>query len=117
MGRTLAPSYANLYAGLFKEKFIYRPRENPFTDKIFKQYPYINDIVCLSDGNADELQDFTKFLNEKDPNLQLTVEHAMDRELVTDMWVKKKSDTLCTTIHRKETETPSCLPIVITSHP
>ena len=47
-------------------------------------------------GGMNELQEFTSLLNDKDSNL--------DRVHFLDMWVEKKSGTLCTTLHRKDTD-------------
>lgn len=87
-----------------KKKITYNPTENPFIVTISKWYWYTDDIFCVAEGGMNELQEFTRFLNEKDLNL--------DRIHFLDMWVEKKSGTLCTT--QIQIETPYCLPIAVT---
>ncbi|KAM3842824.1 SKA complex subunit 2 [Diretmus argenteus] len=68
MGSTVAPSYANLYVGLFEEKFVYNPTENPFINKITKWFRYIDDIWCLFEAhNLSELEDLNEATLEAVP--------------------------------------------------
>lgn len=81
MGSTVALSYANLYAGLLEVKWIYKPTKNPFVW-----------------GDTDELEEFTRLLNQKDPNLKFSMEYYFDKVHFLDMWVEKNSGELCTII-------------------
>ena len=104
MGSICAPNYANLYVGFFEKNCVFNPELNAHLPKILKWYRYIDDVICLYQGSADELQDFYKLLNSFNSNLQFTMEYSDEKVHFLDMWVVKDNSSLFTTLYRKDTD-------------
>lgn len=76
--------------------------------EILKWYCYIDDVYCLFMGRIDELHEFTRLHNEKDPNLKFTMVYDMNRVYFLDMWIEERSGTFCTSLYRQDTDRNTC---------
>ena len=56
MGKTFAPSYANIFLYFWEESLVYK-----FPITIYKRY--IDDIFGIFEGNEAEFLEFCKYLN------------------------------------------------------
>ncbi len=75
MGSTMAPNYANLYVGLFEQKFIFNGLQNSFLPSIVLWRRYIDDIFMLWSGTENQLLQFYSFLNTSNEHLHFTVNY------------------------------------------
>ena len=65
MGTKCAPSYANIFMGMFEERHIY-PR---ILNKTRLFLRYIDDLFFIWKGTADELKKFLEEINEVHPTI------------------------------------------------
>lgn len=104
MGTVCAPNYANLYVGLFENKFVFNSNHNKYHSNIIKWFRYIDDIFCIFNGSMEELNDFVSLLNTFDSNLNFTAHFSPEKVCFLDMWVKKEHGSILTSLYRKETD-------------
>lgn len=71
MGAKFSPSLANLYMGWWERHFIYGGT-NPFRSHIRMFKRYIDDLIFIMDNRFGTLENFLKYLNDNDRNLQFT---------------------------------------------
>ena len=65
MSTKCAPSYANIFMGMFEERYIY-----PLIEKISNFYlRFIDDIFLIWTGTTDQLMKFKQQINEVTPHL------------------------------------------------
>lgn len=64
MGTHMAPSYANLFMGLFEETYIWF--EHAHKSKIVLYHRYIDDLFFLWNGSEAEAMEFVQELNSTD---------------------------------------------------
>lgn len=101
MGAAFAPNYANLFMGHWEEKYIYNP-SNPFLSKIILWRRYIDDILLIWNGTAEELERFVIYANSVDSHLSFTEEHSVVSVNFLDLTIYKDAgNTLQSTIFRK----------------
>ena len=66
MGTKCAPSYANIFMGMFEERYIY-----PLIEKISNFYlRFIDDIFLIWTGTTDQLMKFKQQINEVHPSIK-----------------------------------------------
>ena len=75
MGTCMAPNYANIFMDKFENDALQSFREKTGLAPLV-WFRYIDDIFCLYEGTATEVNEFVNLLNEKDPNLKFTTEYA-----------------------------------------
>lgn len=76
VGKYMTPSYANLFMGIFKSKFIMF--NNPFIAKIHIYKRYIDDLFILWEGNEKDANEFTDFLNQNPWGIKFTFNYGDD---------------------------------------
>lgn len=70
MGTRFAPSYANLFMGLFESRFI--QNKHRWSSNIILYKRYIDDLIFLWDGSEVEFKEFTNYLNQNHYGITLT---------------------------------------------
>lgn len=70
MGSKFAPSFANLYVGLFESLFI--TNEHKWKENIVLYKRYIDDLLFIWQGSAIDFEDFKIYLNENDWGLNFS---------------------------------------------
>ena len=100
MGTKCAPSYANIFMGMFEERYIY-----PLLEKISNFYlRFIDDIFLIWTGTRDQLMKFKQQINEIHPSIKFDFNFS-NKEinfLDTIVYYKTQSGQLETKIYRKE---------------
>ncbi|KAJ0050344.1 hypothetical protein NL108_017792 [Boleophthalmus pectinirostris] len=104
MGTVCAPNSANLYVGLFENKFVFNSAHNQYLSSIIKRFRYIDDIFCIFRGSIQQLESFVSLLNSFDSNLQFTAQFSSNKVSFLDMWVRKDNGNIITSLYRKETD-------------
>ena len=70
MGTKCAPSYANIFMGLFEEKFIF-----PILKKLSNFYlRFIDDIILIRNSTKTEFDNFFKKIKECHPSIKVEYE-------------------------------------------
>uniref|UniRef100_A0A8C5MBB2 Reverse transcriptase domain-containing protein n=1 Tax=Leptobrachium leishanense TaxID=445787 RepID=A0A8C5MBB2_9ANUR len=107
MGANMAPAYANLYMSSFEDSYIWF--NNPFLDKVFTWFRYIDDCFLIWTGNSCELQQFFEFLNSRNLNITFTMESNHESVHFLDVLVYKEGNKLATDLYVKSTDVNSFL--------
>ena len=75
MGTVLAPCYANLFMGwLEQERLLGNWKGTP--PRLWSRY--IDDIMFIWDGNAEELEEFIKHLNKQHETIKFTATYNVE---------------------------------------
>ena len=101
MGTICAPSYANIFMGIFEKKYIY-----PFIESNAKLYlRYIDDIFILWTSTRQEFENFISELNQKHSSIKLDYEMSSIEIpfLDTIVYIDNKNH-LQTRLYRKTTD-------------
>ncbi len=103
MGSPFAPNYANLYMGLWEERYIFN--NNPFSDNILFFRRFIDDIVMGFVGSEEELKAFNDYINGTYTNLKFTMEYSQREIHFLDLLISVNDNRrLETSIYRKNTD-------------
>ncbi|XP_075452819.1 uncharacterized protein LOC142493147 [Ascaphus truei] len=70
MGTRFAPSYANIFMGMWEENYILN--HNPYGANLVLWKRYIDDVLCVWKGTKEDLEAFKEHLNTNDYNIQFT---------------------------------------------
>ncbi|XP_075462091.1 protein-arginine deiminase type-2 isoform X2 [Ascaphus truei] len=70
MGTRFAPSYANIFMGMWEENYIHS--NSPFGADLALWRRYIDDVLCIWGGNEVDLGKFQQYLNNNNMNLKFT---------------------------------------------
>lgn len=104
MGAAYAPNYAELYLGMWEEKFIYS-NINPFRDFIRWYGGYIDDLFFIFTGTEQQLIDFHLYLNSTIPNIKLSLDYSNTGINFLDLKINIDGHGhLHTSIYRKSTD-------------
>ena len=104
IGACFAPNYANLFLGLWEEKFILCSA-NPFYEKIKWYGIYIDDILMLFSGSEYEWVQFQKYVNYLNMNLRLSIEYSETEINFLDLKIlRNQNGSFHTTIYRMDTD-------------
>lgn len=99
MGTRVAPSYANLFMSLFKEKFIYSTHKYR---KCIKYYiGYIDDLIIWK-GTVEDASGFTDYLNNNTWGIEFTKNFNQMEIEFQDLKIKIKDNTFTTSTHFKK---------------
>uniref|UniRef100_A0A8C5N1S5 Reverse transcriptase domain-containing protein n=1 Tax=Leptobrachium leishanense TaxID=445787 RepID=A0A8C5N1S5_9ANUR len=110
MGSSMAPSYANLYLGIWEENCKINDKLLSYIDKIELWLRYIDDVLLLWKGSEEEFLQFVSLLNDNVYNLKFTFEIQKDSISFLDIKISKTDGgTLSTTLYKKATATNSLL--------
>ncbi|XP_069815789.1 uncharacterized protein [Dendropsophus ebraccatus] len=85
MGAACAPSYANLFLGLWeREIFCTNPVEN--VEKVHLWLRFIDDVLFIWQGTEEELVRFVGNLNNNRKNIRLTLKYSRE---ILNSWILK----------------------------
>ncbi|XP_071999452.1 uncharacterized protein [Engystomops pustulosus] len=116
MGASCAPSYANLFLGLWERDLLDSDRDVAM-DRVLFWARYIDDILIIWRGDLVELQSFFSTLNNNPYNIRLTYHADKTSVAFLDVTITKYTDGfLQTNVYRKETSVNSLLHAT-SSHP
>ena len=101
MGTKCAPSYANIFMGMFEERYIC-----PLIEKISNFYLRFIDDICLTwTGTTDQLMKFKQQINEVHPSIKFDFNFSNKEINFLDTVVyKTQSGKLETKLYRKESD-------------
>ncbi|CAJ0943749.1 unnamed protein product [Ranitomeya imitator] len=116
MGAACAPSYANLFLGLW-ERDLFASDHCMSMERVVFWAHFIDDIFLIWHGTPLELQSFVRELNHNDLNIHLTYKFHFSRIDFLDVMVERGADGLLTTsVFCKETDVNAVLH-ASSSHP
>src|SRR5436190_13191713 len=99
MGTRMAPSYANLFMGLFESRFLSKQKLKPL-----KWFRFIDDIFFIWQHGVESLNEFLNNLNSSS-TLNFTWKYSKENITFLDVDVFVESGFIKTKIHIKETNT------------
>ena len=100
MGTICAPSYANVFMDYFDQKYIYPLIEG----KSSTYFRCINDIFLIWTEKKNELDQFFKDFNKKQPSIKFDYKASKNRITLLDTEIHLHNGQLHTKIYRKETD-------------
>ncbi|CAJ0959600.1 unnamed protein product, partial [Ranitomeya imitator] len=116
MGAAFAPSYANLFLGLW-ERDLFMSDQHASMDRVPLWTRYIDDIFLVWQGSSHELDMFMMDLNSNDLNIRLTHTSNSDFVEFLDVTVKRgPNGEINSDVYRKPTST-NLLLHASSSHP
>lgn len=83
---------------------------NPFKKNIMYWHRYVDDIICLFEGNETESQNFLDFLNSLSNKIKFTIEVQPEKINFLDLTISKEKEKHNFKIFRKETQTDLIIP-------
>ncbi|KAM4043753.1 uncharacterized protein ACNLHF_014024 [Anomaloglossus baeobatrachus] len=108
MGAACAPSYANLFLGMWERGLFHE--DDLFSQHVICWHRYIDDVLFLWQGAASLLDEFMIYLNRNNLNIKLTYVASQKQLDFLDIHFEVGADgALHTDIHRKETSVNSLL--------
>ncbi|XP_069613347.1 uncharacterized protein [Ranitomeya imitator] len=118
MGAACAPSYANLFLGYWeREIFQGGAQPVPHVHQILGWYRYIDDVLFIWHGPAQELQEFMSGLNDNGSNIKLTFTYHQNEISFLDITLRvQENGEIHTDLFRKETSVNALLHST-SSHP
>ncbi|CAJ0952186.1 unnamed protein product [Ranitomeya imitator] len=109
MGAAFAPSYANLFLGLWERDLFLSDKQGSI-DRVLFWTRYIDDIFFVWQGTAVDLAQFISSLNSNDQNIRLTPVWDAEKIDFLDVTIYKDGAGLIQTdIYRKQTATNTLL--------
>ena len=106
MGTKCAPTYANIFMGIFEEIYIY-----PLIKQKMQLYlRYIDDIFFIWTGSENDLQQFISKINEVHPSIKFDFNYSETQIHLLDISITKTSPGKpLTTLYNKEIDRKSYL--------
>ncbi|CAJ0968644.1 unnamed protein product [Ranitomeya imitator] len=115
MGATCAPSYANLFLGLWEREVVHNIEG---IDAVVSWSRYIDDILFIWQGSEISLNSFLNRLNANAYNIHLTWQYSREGVDFLDISIHKGLDGyLSTDVYRKVTATNTLLHATSSHHP
>lgn len=109
MGAACAPSYANLFLGLW-ERGIFCTDPVPYIERVHFWGRYIDDIIFVWQGSIDELTQFMNILNNNKLNIKLTYKTGRTNIDFLDLMLQVNDEGFVhSDLQRKPTATNSLL--------
>ena len=101
MGKKCAPSYANIFMGMFEERYIYL-----LIKKISNFYlRFIDNIFLIWTGTTDQLMTFKQQINEVHPSIKFDFDFSnKEINFLDTVLYKTQSGKLETKLYRKESD-------------
>lgn len=104
MGVGCAPSYANLYLGVWEHNLLSQEKINVDLNNVMTRHRYINDVLMVWAGSKDELKQYLENLQHNSYNLKFTYNYSQERITFLDIEIYvNEVGNLCSTIYRKPT--------------
>jgi len=104
MGSPLSGSIADIYMHYLETEKIINTK-NPFHKKIVYWFRYVDDIICLFNGNEKESNDLLEYLNSISNTIQFTKESQNESINFLDVTIYKENNEHAFKIYRKSTQT------------
>ncbi|XP_044129795.1 uncharacterized protein LOC122923137 [Bufo gargarizans] len=104
MGTKFAPSYANLFMGMFEDKIGFLSHPNI---KFYRRF--IEDIIFIWKGDSAKLCKFIEELNSNDWNLTFTLEFSATSVIFLDLKLTIENNKIITQTHFKTVDANSYL--------
>ena len=104
MGTHMAPCYANIFIGWFKNQFVYTFPQQPLI-----WCRYIDDIFLIWTRGMDNLQEFISHLNTCHPTIKFTSEISETHVPFLDILVSKNENHINTDLYCIPTDTHNYL--------
>ncbi|XP_069615983.1 uncharacterized protein [Ranitomeya imitator] len=115
MGATCAPSYANLFLGLWEREVVHNTEG---IDAVVSWSRYIDDVLFIWQGSEASLNSFLNRLNNNHLNINLTWKYSRDKvEFLDVALVKDGEGFISTNVFRKSTATNALLHATSSHHP
>lgn len=108
MGTPVAPTLANLFLALWEERTIYSTN-NPFIRYIEHWSRFIDDVMVVWSGSAEQFEAFLAYINLNGINMQFTGNFGGNKIQFLDIQVELTNETIVTKGFRKPTATNSFL--------
>ncbi|XP_075709805.1 uncharacterized protein LOC142743193 [Rhinoderma darwinii] len=115
MGSRFAPSYANLFMGMFEENYIWC--EHPFRENILLYKRFIDDLFFVWRGDEASATAFIEFLNTNTFGLNFTYTYSGEKIYFLDLTNCKNGDTFTTKTHFKSVDVNSYLDFTSAHYP
>ncbi|XP_029473189.1 extracellular calcium-sensing receptor-like [Rhinatrema bivittatum] len=103
MGAAMAPDVANLFVTAFESQYIY---QNQWSAQIKHWKRYIDDVFIIWQGSVASLLEFHLWLNNLNSCLKFTINYDQHQVAYLDILVTRSSDSIITTLYRKQNELP-----------
>ncbi|CAJ0927117.1 unnamed protein product [Ranitomeya imitator] len=115
MGATCAPSYTNLFLGLWEREVV---QNTEGIDAVVSWSRYIDDVLFIWQGSEVSLDSFLNRLNDNHLNINLTWKYSKEKvEFLDVALVKDGRGFISTDVFRKSTATNALLHATSSHHP
>lgn len=106
MGSPLSSIMADIFLNHIENNYILNNQKNPLVKNIVYYHRYVDDILCLFNGNTRQIDILTKFFNNIHPNIQFTAEIEQSNQInFLDLSIIKIDNKHQFKIFRKPTTT------------
>ncbi|CAJ0965044.1 unnamed protein product [Ranitomeya imitator] len=103
MGTSVACTLANLYLAFFEDKYVYSDT-NPFLKHIKLFIRYVDDVLVVWDGTADDFTNFVQFLSDNNSmNMKFTSLYCNQSLEFLDVRISIEAGEINTEVYRKPT--------------
>lgn len=109
MGSPLSGLLANIFINDLETSKIIN-KNNPFYKNIIYWYRYIDDIICLFNGNEVEKEEFFNFLNTLSNKIKFTMENQNKQINFLDLTITNEENKHTFSIYHKQTQTDLIIP-------
>ena len=99
MGTKMAPSFANLFLGMFETNALTNAPWQPHT-----WWRYIDDIFMIWTEGSDRLKIFVDYLNNIHPTIKFTSSHSLTNVPFLDVMVSLHNGIIETDLFTKPTD-------------
>ena len=99
MGTKMAPSFANLFLGIFETNALSNAPFHPHT-----WWRYLDDIFMIWTEGLDHLKIFVDYLNNIHPTIKFTSNHSLTNIPFLDVMVSLNNGTIETDLYTKPTD-------------
>ena len=99
MGTKMAPSFANLFLGIFETNALSNAPFHPHT-----WWRYLDDVFMIWTEGLDHLKIFVDYLNNIHPSIKFTTNHSLTNVPFLDVMVSLHNGTIETDLYTKPTD-------------
>lgn len=83
---------------------------NPYKNNLIYWYRYVDDIICLFQGNENEQHQFLSYLNSISKNIKFTIEKQFNEINFLDLTIMRQLQKHSFKIYRKPTQSDLIIP-------
>ena len=103
IGKSISGPLAGIYMDWFEKEYVYS-EECELKPTMWKRMR--DDIFIIWEHGEFAFEDFKKYLNEKEPRIEFTMEDEKDNQMAfLDLHIKRTDNALITKVYRKDTHT------------